>query len=67
VSKNINPPVAITAGTQYWIVASTSSTSDFAGAWAFTVLGMVNFNVNEGGWIGISDGGLALAVRGTVP
>jgi hypothetical protein len=61
--------VAVTAGTQYWIVAETTNAgTTFAGAWAFSTNSLVNFNLDDGnGWLGISDGGLAMSVKGTNP
>jgi hypothetical protein len=37
VTTNTGVSVPVTAGTPYWVVVSTESTSDFQGAWGFDV------------------------------
>ena len=74
VTKNLPPPgIALTAGTQYWVVARSTPTGadDFEGAWAFSNLG-VAFNDAEAGWTTFSVGDFgagqpAAAVLGTTP
>jgi hypothetical protein len=68
-----NPGVAITAGTQYWVVANHHPTAlDFGGAWAWTNL-LQAFSIADGtDWTtyNIGDFGLgnsAMSVSGTVP
>jgi hypothetical protein len=51
---NFGAGVAVTAGTQYWVVADTPSSgtgSDLAGVWDFVVPPIAGgFNVNGSGW-----------------
>jgi len=64
------PGVALTAGTQYWVVASADDTraATFAGYWAFTNFANVAYNPAQAGWTVFQDfGSEAVAVKGTVP
>jgi len=68
----LNPPVSITAGTQYWIVAYTPSSGggdDFYGAWAFANADHFDYSIDNDGWTdSLSFTGIpAGAVLGTVP
>ncbi len=48
---NVSPSVAITAGTQYWLVADTPASgtgSDFAGAWVFIPPTKMLVGINTG-------------------
>ena len=65
-------PVAVTAGTRYWVVANTPASgqgSDFVGVWDW-VSKIILFGGSNGvdGWQGINVDGLpAGAVLGTIP
>ena len=64
------PGVALTAGTQYWVVgmADDVHAPTFSGAWAFTNFANVGINSAQGGWSSFQDTGAeAGAVKGTVP
>ena len=65
-------PVAVTAGTQYWVVADTPLTgtgSDFFGAWDMVPkIVPIALNDNSGGWFATTAVGLpAVEVLGTIP
>jgi hypothetical protein len=51
------PGIAVTAGTQYWIVATPDDVfaPDFTGIWAFSNLDWVGYNVGQAGWATIYD------------
>jgi hypothetical protein len=64
--------IAISAGTQYWVVVGTPSSgtgSDFEGVWdSVAKIIPVAFNFQDNGWTGISADDLpACEVRGTIP
>ena len=66
------PGVALTAGTQYWLVASPDATApDFAGAWQFSNTAKTAFQQPTAPvpipWTTFSDGWPAGAVKGTAP
>ena len=68
------PSTAVTAGTQYWVVADTPSTgtgSDFYGVWAFVSpsKSLVGADLGGGGWFsfGAAIQEPAGAVYGTIP
>lgn len=68
---NLPAPVAVTSGTQYWVVADTPSTgtgSDFYGDWAFVPpKSLLGWNTG-GGWLLFpGDEEPAGAVYGTIP
>jgi len=68
----LKTPLALTAGTPYWVVASTESTSDIWAAWNVQVLDAVDSSTwaqySSGAWHPISDiEGTATNVAGTVP
>jgi len=70
--QKVKPKVALTGGTQYWVVASTESDSDIWAAWNVEVYDEVddtNYAYNyEGTWYSYStDLGAAVEVSGTVP
>jgi hypothetical protein len=46
------PGIAVTAGTQYWIVATPDDgvAPDFTGAWAFSNLDWIGFDLGQAGW-----------------
>jgi hypothetical protein len=75
VTANLGTPgIAVTANTQYWLVATTDDVNarDFEGIWAFTNFAFVASHTisidGEAGWsTGQNGGALAGAVRGTVP
>jgi len=72
VSHRVNPPVAVTGGTQYWITATTEAASDIWAAWNFEVLDEVdntNIAYNSGGtWYSYSYFlGYSVSAAGTVP
>jgi len=71
VNANLGTPgVSLTAGTQYWVVASADDTRapTFSGYWAFTNFANVAYNPAQAGWITFQDNGAeAGAVKGTVP
>lgn len=64
------PGVAVTGGTQYWVVASADDTSaaTFAGYWGVTN-SFLAFNPSQTGWLTFNDtqGQEATVVKGTVP
>ena len=65
-------PVAVTAGTQYWVVADTPLTgtgSDFYGVWDLTVKRVIPMALSYGSsWYGFNaDELVAGAVLGTIP
>jgi hypothetical protein len=65
-------PVAVTAGTQYWVVADTPATgtgSDFAGVWDFVFVNIPQAFNPGSGWIGFqgSTSEAAGEVLGTIP
>jgi hypothetical protein len=67
------PPIAVTEGTQYWVVADTPLTgtgSDFSGAWYTVVKPLIPQALNLGGvgWSTFNADGLqAGEVLGTIP
>ena len=67
------PPVAVIAGTQYWVVADTPLTgtgSDFSGAWNWVVKAAPEWaqDVDDVGWFTVpSDSLPAGGVLGTIP
>jgi hypothetical protein len=68
------PGVALAAGTQYWVVAKTDDVNapDFSGIWAFANSGLVSVHDlqpdGQTGWSTVENGGgLAFAVKGTIP
>jgi hypothetical protein len=64
------PGVAVTKGTQYWIVASTDDSvgSSFTGAWQFSNQTWYGYNLSQGGWASAYDSGWpAGAALGTIP
>jgi hypothetical protein len=64
------PGIAVTAGTQYWIVATPDDVfaADFTGAWAFSNLDWVSGNVGQAGWYSIYDSYWPAGnVLGTIP
>ena len=67
-------PLAITGGTQYWVVADTplsGTGSDFSGGWAAVIKPDLPMATNCGscsGWFSFNANGLAAgAVVGTIP
>jgi hypothetical protein len=60
---------AVTAGTQYWIVASSDNTHapDFTGVWQASNLYNISGNESESGWFTFSANVPAGAAKGTVP
>jgi hypothetical protein len=62
-------PTAVTAGTQYWIVASSDDTHgpDFTGVWQASNLYNISGNESQSGWFTFSANVPAGAVKGTVP
>jgi len=72
VTWKLKTPQAVTAGTQYWVVASTPTTGtgdDVLAAWMFSVNDWFDYNVAGGGWTGsLSFTGIpAAGVFGTIP
>jgi len=70
----LHTSVAVTAGTQYWVVADTPTSgtgSDFNGVWGFVPPSkvLVGAEENEGGWFSFAAGSNepAGAVLGTTP
>jgi hypothetical protein len=63
------PATAVTAGTQYWIVASTNDTNgpDFTGVFESSNDANTAANVAGGGWFTFSNNWPAAAAKGTVP
>jgi hypothetical protein len=59
---------AVTAGTQYWIVAQPDDTNgpSFYGAW-MAVNQTMAFNPSQTGWLNINGDVTAAAARGTIP
>ena len=50
-------PIAVTGGTQYWVVADTPQTgtgSDFDGSWAFVLLHIPQASSEGSGWSGFN-------------
>lgn len=72
--QTVSPTIALNAGSQYWVVASTESDSDLWGAWNIEVFNAVDktnvsfFTPANGNWVsyGTVDG-YALRVSGTTP
>jgi hypothetical protein len=69
-----SPGIALTANTQYWVVAKTDDVNapDFEGIWAFSNSDFVAFHQREPNgqvaWFtALTGGALAFAVQGTVP
>jgi hypothetical protein len=65
-------PVAVTGGTQYWVVADSpisGTGSDFSGGWDWVVAPVIHVGINDGsGWSGINGNGRpAGEVLGTIP
>jgi hypothetical protein len=62
-------PTAVTAGTQYWIVASSDDTHgpDFTGVWQASNLYNISGNESQSGWFTFSANVPAGAAKGTVP
>ena len=64
-------PVAVTAGTPYWVVADTplnGNGSDFTGAWDFVVPEIPQaFNTGNGWFLQDENESVAGEVRGTIP
>jgi hypothetical protein len=62
------PGVALTAGTQYWVVAQADDTHapTFTGAWALAN-NFIAYNAAQGGWANFPSAPEAGAVKGTVP
>jgi hypothetical protein len=60
---------AVTAGTQYWIVASTDDTNApaFTGAFMSSNSSTIAYNPAEEGWFNFSGNVPAVLVRGTIP
>lgn len=60
---------AVTAGTQYWIVATSddSNAPDFTGAFAASNLAIIAGDVGLTGWFSFTTNTPAAAARGTVP
>jgi len=71
VAANLGSPgIALTAGTQYWVVftADDVNAPTFAGAWAFTNFANIGVNAAQAGWTESQDlGAEAGAVKGTIP
>jgi hypothetical protein len=67
VTANLGTPgIALTANTQYWVVAM--SDANFAGQWAFTNFAFNGAFTAEFGWGSVQEFGAAAgAVRGTIP
>jgi hypothetical protein len=65
-AKFKSPGLAVTAGTIYWVVANTTSTSDFDGAWSWSIQGLGNFSF-DGTWGEATTAVPAVAVKGTNP
>jgi hypothetical protein len=64
------PGIAVTAGTQYWIVATTDDTfgPTFAGVWQFSNLNWYGYDLAQAGWnSGSTHDWPAAAVLGTIP
>jgi hypothetical protein len=63
------PSTAVTAGTQYWIVASSDDTNgpDLASVWQSSNDVNTGGNVSLGGWFTFSNNWPAGAAKGTVP
>jgi hypothetical protein len=68
VTVNIKS-TAVTAGTQYWIVASTDDANapDFTGVYQASNLAVVSGNEAISGWFSFTTNTPAAAARGTVP
>ena len=69
VSANLGSPgVALTAGTQYWVVARSNDTEapTFTGAWALAN-DFIAYNPAQVGWFSFPSAPEAGAVKGTVP
>jgi hypothetical protein len=62
-------PTAVTAGTQYWIVASSDDTHgpDFTGVWQASNLYNISGNESQSGWFTFSANVPAGAAKGTIP
>jgi hypothetical protein len=65
-----SPGVALTAATQYWVVASADDTHapTFSGYWG-TVNSFIAYNPAQAGWTAFNDpeGSEAAVVKGTIP
>lgn len=63
------PSTALTAGTNYWVVASADDTtaSDFEGVWQASNQANIGGDVSQGGWFTFSGLVPAFAVKGTNP
>jgi hypothetical protein len=63
------PATAITAGSQYWVVATSDDTHapDFTGVFQASNSGTVAYNPAIAGWTAFSTNTPAAAVKGTVP
>ena len=68
VTVNITP-TAVTAGTQYWLAATSDDVNapDFEGIWAPSTATKTAYNQGGSGWSTSSNIWPAAAVRGTVP
>jgi hypothetical protein len=62
-------PTAVTAGTQYWVVASSDDTNapDFTGVFEASNQSNIAGDVGEAGWFTFSGNVPAVAVKGTIP
>jgi len=61
------PATALTAGTQYWIVATTDDVNapNFTGVWMSTNSSTISYNPSQEGWFDFSGNVPAAAVKGT--
>jgi hypothetical protein len=69
VTVNI-PATAITANTQYWVVATSDDINapDFVGAWnGSNLYPNIGADVSQGGWFTFGSNVPAVAVKGTIP
>lgn len=68
VTVNI-PSTAITAGNQYWIVASSddANAEDFTGVFAASNLANISGDVGDAGWFSFTTNTPAVAAKGTIP
>jgi hypothetical protein len=72
VTWKLKTPQPVTAGTQYWVVASTPTSGtgdDTLAAWAFSIYDWFDYNIESGGWTGSFGftGIPAAGVFGTIP
>ncbi len=68
-AKIASPGVALTAKTQYWVVAQADdvNASTFEGVWASSNDNNIAANEAQSGWFSFSNNVPALSVSGTVP